>query len=76
MIAHVTVGAEHVLLRDPQTGSALACIEGSASCTCCGQDLAEGQIVPLRSGGALALKCRGCGERWRIRRGDPLEVEP
>lgn len=72
MIAHVTVGSEHVLVRDPQPGAAIACIEGSAPCTCCGEDLSEGQIIPTR--GALALKCRKCGERWQIVRGSPLEA--
>lgn len=79
MIAHVTIGARHLILADPEAGSA-ACrvLEDSIDCPDCGADLWTGASVvgprrrDARSG--MRLRCV-CGRAWAIRRGDPLEAE-
>lgn len=77
MIAHVTIGAQHLILRDPEAGqAAMHALEDGADCPTCGRDLwGAGTIVGPRhdARAGLSLRC-SCGCSWRIKRGDPLEA--
>lgn len=78
MIAHVTIGAEHLLVRNPTPGAAWRSLHDSTSCPTCASDLASrGSITrPRRDARAgLRLVCGGCRQSWPIVEGDPLEIE-
>lgn len=77
MISHVTVGAQHLVVRDATVGmAATRCLEDSTQCTTCGEDLWAGAKIvgPGRrdSRAGMMLKCT-CGTTWTLRAGLPLE---
>ena len=78
MICHVTIGNEHLVLQDPQAGTAAhRSLRDTADCPSCGRDLAHEGVVarPSRRDARAGkrLRCR-CGQSWPIVPGDPLEA--